>query len=68
MLVVEPIARGITPWWARAAADVIAAGGRSDDWKLPLELPERWRLLDRAAGFRRDHLTARSLWLPARAR
>jgi hypothetical protein len=66
MLIVEPIARGITPWWDRAAAGIIAAGGRSDDWKLPLELPERWRLLDRAAGFRRDHLTARSLWLPAR--
>lgn len=66
MLIVEPIARGITPWWDQAAAGVVAAGGRNDDWKLPLEMPERWRLLDRAAGFRRDHLTARSLWLPAR--
>lgn len=66
LLVVEPIARGVTPWWDGAAADVIALGGRADDWKLPLEMPERWRLLDRAAGFRRDHLTARTLWLPAR--
>lgn len=67
LLVVEPIARGITPWWNAAARDVIARGGRSDDWKLPLDMPERWRLLDRAAGFRRDHLSARSLWLPARS-
>lgn len=66
LLVIEPIARGITPWWDAAAARIAAAGGRADDWKLPLEMPERWRLLDRAAGFRRTHLTARSLWLPAR--
>ncbi|MDQ3069648.1 MAG: hypothetical protein M3R55_07965 [Acidobacteriota bacterium] len=68
LLIVEPIARGVTPWWNRAAADVVAEGGRSDDWKLPLEMPERWRLLDRAAGFRRDYLSARSLWRPAVSR
>jgi SAM-dependent methyltransferase len=68
LLVVEPIARGITPWWNAVATDIVARGGRSDDWKLPLDMPERWRLLDRAAGFRRDHLSARSLWLPSSAR
>lgn len=68
LLVIEPIARGITPWWNAAAAGIIARGGRADDWKLPLDMPERWRLLDRAAGFRRDHLSARSLWLPAPGR
>ena len=66
LLVIEPIARGVAPWWDAAATAVRARGGRADDWKLPLVMPERWRLLDRAAGFRRDHLTARSLWLPAR--
>jgi hypothetical protein len=66
LLVVEPIARAVTPWWDGAAREVIAHGGRADDWKLPLEMPERWLLLDRAAGFRRVHLSARSLWLPAR--
>ena len=66
LLVIEPIARGVAPWWDDAASAVRARGGRADDWKLPLAMPERWRLLDRAAGFRRDHLTARSLWLPAR--
>lgn len=66
LLVIEPIARGITPWWDETAARITAAGGRADDWKFPLEMPDRWRLLDRAAGFRRTHLTARSLWLPAR--
>lgn len=66
LLVVEPISRAITPWWSDAAAAVVAAGGRADDWKLPLVMPERWRLLDRGAGFRRDALTARSLWIPPR--
>lgn len=66
LLVIEPISRAVTPWWNRAATEVIAAGGRADDWKLPLQMPARWRLLDRAAGFRRDHLTARTLWLPPR--
>jgi SAM-dependent methyltransferase len=66
LLVVEPIARGVTPWWGAAAAEIVAYGGRADDWKLPLDMPERWRLLDRAAGFRRDHLSARTLWLPPR--
>lgn len=68
LLVIEPISRAVTPWWDRAASEVIAAGGRAEDWKLPLEMPERWRLLDRAAGFRRDHLTARTLWLPPASR
>lgn len=66
MLVIEPIARGVAPWWDGAAAAVVARGGRADEWKLPLRMPARWTLLDRAAGFRRDHLKARSLWLPAR--
>ena len=66
LLVVEPISRAVTPWWDEAAVEVRKRGGRADDWKLPLDMPERWRLLDRAAGFRRDHLTARSLWIPSR--
>ena len=66
LLVVEPISRAVTPWWDEAAAEVRKRGGRADDWKLPLDMPERWRLLDRAAGFRRDHLTARSMWIPSR--
>ncbi len=34
-LVIEPIARAVTPWWAPAAARVVAAGGRADEWKIP---------------------------------
>jgi methyltransferase family protein len=66
ILVVEPIARSILPWWtgwARAFAD---AGGRSDEWRFPLQLPDIVAKLDRAAGLDHRELTGRSLWLAGR--
>jgi SAM-dependent methyltransferase len=63
LLVVEPIARGVTPWWPRWAEAFGGAGGRSDEWRFPAELPPRLALLDRAAGLDHRDLTARSLWL-----
>ena len=64
VLIVEPISRRITPWWAEAAERVRQRGGREDDWKVRVELPERLRLLDRAAGLDHRVLTCRSLYLP----
>lgn len=64
-LVVEPIARTATPWWRDWAARVVHAGGRDDLWKFAPDLPRRLADLDEAAGFRREHLGARTLWLPA---
>ena len=64
VLVVEPISRRITPWWRATAARVEAAGGREDDWKVRMDLPERLRLLDRAAGLDHREITCRSLYLP----
>jgi hypothetical protein len=64
VLVVEPIARGLTPWWPRWAEVVTRAGGRADEWRFPARLPPRLALLDRAAGLDHRELTARSLWLP----
>ncbi|HKQ60062.1 MAG TPA: hypothetical protein VJS92_02180, partial [Candidatus Polarisedimenticolaceae bacterium] len=46
---------------------VRAAGGRADEWRLPAELPEPLRKLDRAAGLDHRELTARSLWLAGAA-
>ncbi len=65
ILVVEPIARRPAPWWDGAAAAFRGAGGRADEWRFPADLPERLRLLDKAAGLDHRELTARSLWLPA---
>ena len=60
----EPIARGAAPWWSEWARALEKAGGRADEWRLAAGLPERLRLLDRAAGLDHRQLTARSLYLP----
>jgi len=66
VLVVEPIARSIAPWWETWARVVDHAGGRADEWRFEVALPELVRRLDRAAGLSHTPLTARSLWLPPR--
>jgi hypothetical protein len=63
LLIVEPLARGITPWWNRWRDQVIAAGGRGDEWRFRVELPAIVAKLDRAAGLNHRELTGRSLWL-----
>jgi SAM-dependent methyltransferase len=63
VLIVEPIATRISPWW-REWADLFAErGGRSDEWRFRAELPDLVRRFDRAAGLRHDELTARTLFL-----
>jgi hypothetical protein len=64
VLVLEPIARAIAPWWPATAARFSEAGGRADEWRFPIELPSLLKTLDRAAGLRHNELTVRSLWLP----
>jgi len=65
VLIVEPIGRRATPWWADWAARFAVAGGRSDEWRFAIPLPPVLADLDEAAGFRRDALTAKTLWLRA---
>ena len=66
VLVVEPLSRRVAPWWDEWSAAFRGEGGRDDEWRLAAELPERLRLLDKAAGLRHDRLTGRSLYLPGR--
>lgn len=66
VLIVEPIARRITPWWNEWADAFIEVGGRADDWRFASKLPERLRLMDRSAGLDHTYLTCRSLWLGRR--
>jgi hypothetical protein len=63
VLVIEPIARRLTGWWTEWEQAFGAAGGRGDEWRFPVALPERQRQLARAAGLRPRELTARSLWI-----
>lgn len=63
VLVIEPIARAIAPWWDDFAARVVRAGGRADEWRLPIDLPPLLEKFDRAAGLNHRELTFRSLFL-----
>lgn len=63
ILIVEPISNSVSPWWPAWAAAFQTAGGRADEWRLRMELPDMLRRLDKAAGMRHAELTAKSLWL-----
>ena len=64
VLIVEPVAGFVTPWWGRWRDAFVAAGGRDDQWRIPVDLPAIVAKLDRAAGLHHRDLTGRSLWLP----
>jgi len=61
IVVVEPIARTVTPWWRRWEQALAPAGGASRQWRVKTDLPALLRDLDKAAGRRHDELTARTL-------
>jgi hypothetical protein len=63
VLVIEPIAKRALPWWPEWDGRFMSAGGRSDEWRFRIGLPERQRLLGHAAGLDPRELTARSLWM-----
>jgi trans-aconitate methyltransferase len=63
VLIVEPIARMVAPWWAEWTRILHRTGGRSDEWRVAADLPGRQRELAGAAGLDPRVLTARSLWL-----
>ena len=63
VIVVEPLARGVTPWWSEWQRAVETAGGRADEWRFVEPLPDIVARLDRAAGLNHRELKARSLAL-----
>jgi SAM-dependent methyltransferase len=65
VLIIEPIARRLTAWWDEWATEWRAIGGREDEWKFRVDLPESLILMDKAAGLDHRELKGRSLWLPA---
>ncbi len=64
VLIVEPIARRLSSWWEEWATSWKSEGGRADEWRFRLTLPEKLQLMDRAAGLDHRELTGRSLWAP----
>jgi hypothetical protein len=67
LLIIEPIARRVSPWWSDTAAQVEAAGGRADEWRLAVQLPPLLDAIDRSAGLDHRLLTARSLYCSGRS-
>jgi hypothetical protein len=66
VLVLEPIAGSIAPWWPEWVDVFRAAGGRADEWRFPANLPGIVARLDRAAGLRHGALTARTIYVSQR--
>jgi hypothetical protein len=66
VLVIEPIAKSVASWWPDWAREWIAAGGRADEWRFSVQLPEALALMDKAAGLDHRELTGRSLWIPTK--
>ena len=63
VLVIEPLAGGVAPWWAGWAEDFGGVGARIDVWRLPAHLPDIVARFDRAAGLRHHELTARTIYV-----
>ena len=63
VLILEPIARGVAPWWDETARRAVNAGGRADEWRFEVDLPPLLRALDKAAGLNHRELTVRSIFL-----
>jgi hypothetical protein len=63
VLIVEPLAGFVAPWWGRWRDVVLQAGGRADEWRFRVDLPAIVVKLDRAVKLDHRELTARSLWL-----
>jgi hypothetical protein len=63
VLIVEPLAGFVTPWWPAWRQRFEALGGRADEWRFTAELPPVVQRLDRAAGLDHRELTGKSLWI-----
>jgi hypothetical protein len=61
LLIVEPIARGVTTWWPEWTARLTAAGARADEWRFPAALPPLTRQIAKGAGLDPREFTARTI-------
>jgi len=63
VLVIEPIARAVTPWWDATATRFVAQGGRADEWRLRIDPPAEVAAFGRAAGLTQGEVRIRTLCL-----
>ena len=61
VLILEPLARAVAPWWHDMAHRMSELGGRADEWTLPVEVPPIVRQLGTAAGLNYRELRFQTL-------
>jgi trans-aconitate methyltransferase len=61
VLIIEPIARSITPWWEETAHRFEEHGGRADEWRFSVVLPSLVEKFARAAGLRHHEIKCRTI-------
>ena len=63
VIILEPIARAITPWWGDTVARMAAVGGRADEWRFRAEVPDLVARLGKAAGLDYRELRLRTIYI-----
>jgi hypothetical protein len=61
VMIVEPLAGFVAPWWKDWQREFEGIGGRADEWRFRISLPPIVEKLDRAAGLNHRELKGRSL-------
>lgn len=61
VIVLEPLAGFVAPWWKDWERAFASVGGRADEWRFRAALPPIVQKLDRAAGLDHRELKGRSL-------
>jgi hypothetical protein len=61
LLIIEPIARGVTTWWDEWTTRLAPDGARADEWRFPARLPPLIRQIAKGAGLDPRELLARTI-------
>jgi hypothetical protein len=62
VLIMEPLARGVAPWWDATAARFAAVGARADEWRFQPDVPDIVAKLGKAAGLDFREVRLRTLY------
>jgi hypothetical protein len=62
----EPLARGVAPWWDDWAQALAPHGVVAGDHKFDVDLPPRLAEFSDSAGFSNRTLAARVMWVASR--
>lgn len=65
-LMLEPLARGVAPWWDDWTRALAPHGVVAGDHKFDVELPARLEAFSGSAGFNNRVLSARVMWVASR--